>query len=670
MSAGHRFSVFCRGDAEFVRQQIRVGLQSNPRLASLWLAASAVTEQAIIAQSQANQYLGQQTDVLVFDASEVCRPDALAAALGTLRGGGLFFMLLPANTDNFWLQRFISLAEDFARDGKHAIFWQSTQPWPKISWPPPQPQTDFALTDDQQTALPAILKVALGHRRRPLLITADRGRGKSTLLGLAAANLVSQGKTQILLTAPSKAAANGVLASFQRQLAAQNSQSDAVTGALRFVAPDELLDTLPAADLLLVDEAAALPQAMLKKLLKCYPRIVFASTLHGYEGSGLGFKYQFSKLLDQQAPGWQQISLSAPVRWTAEDPLEQFSYQALLMAAELPDITQIPSTVETPQFMQIMAADLAKDELLLTEVFALLVNAHYRTRPSDLQALLDDKNRTVWLLQEQQRLVGVCWLNQEGPLDVELAEAVHQGKRRLKSDLLPQTLLTHAGDLQAAELTYQRIIRIAVRPDYQRQGLGSDLLTKLLPQLPKASDVLGCSFALQLDLFRFWQNNGFVPVRLGLHEDTVSAGRAVVMLRACTDQGHRQILALQQRLAEQWPLLLPRYFADLPAEAVFAISCSLPLTAPELSAGDQADIDSFVTGQRVLEFSFVPLLKLVWQQLPKAAFTHCDQAQQALLIQVFLQQQPLNDICRQHLLSGHKALLAALREAFGQLLSD
>lgn len=662
-----RLSVFCQGDSALARQQIRNGLRLNATLKVLWLAATADPRQSIISQAQANQYLGQEKDVLVFDASELCRPDALASALGTLRGGGLFFMLLPDNTDSLWLRRFIGLAENFASQTASAIFWQSGSGWPAVAWPNLPQNNDFVLTDDQQNALQAIQKVALGHRRRPLLITADRGRGKSTVLGVAAADLVSHGKTQILVTAPSKSAVSSCLESFQRQLA---GRSDNVISALRFIAPDELIKTLPAADLLLVDEAAALPQVILKRLLESYSRIVFASTMHGYEGSGLGFKYQFTKLLNQQAPGWQQLNLSTPVRWAVNDRLEQFSYQALLMDAELKDSIQVPVAFDQLQLIQVTAAQIAADDFLLRALFALLIAAHYRTRPSDLLALLDDKNRTLWLLQDNQHLYGVCWLNQEGPLDESLAKAVHQGQRRLKGDLLPQSLLTHAGDLQAAGLHYQRIIRIAVRPECQHQGLGSVLLAKLTEALPAPTDLLGCSFAMQQDLFNFWLGNGYLPVRLGLHEDTVSAGRAVVMLKACSEKGAAQITTLQQRLAQQWPLLLPRYFADLPAESVLAVSCSLPLATIELSADDLADIESFTGAQRALEFSFVPLHKFIWQQLNTKAFACTDKVQQALLIQVFLQQQPLPAVCQQHQLNGHKALLAALREALQPLIAD
>lgn len=664
MLAGQRFSVFCQGDSQIVRQQITAYLSQQPALRCLWLAQHSEPAQQIISQTQANQFLGQEVDVLVFDASEICRPDALAAALGTLRGGGLFFMLLPETTQSLWLKRFIRLAKDFAEQSEQAIFWRADQPWPKLPVINPRQQTDFQLTSDQQTARQAIEKVVHGHRRRPLLVTADRGRGKSAILGIAAADFLKQGAAlRVLVTAPSKPS---VTTLFEHAA----SQSEWRAKQLRFIAPDELLETLPAADLLLVDEAAALPQPLLQQLLQHYPRLVFASTLHGYEGAGLGFKYQFAKHLNVHTPGWQSVTLAEPVRWSADDPLEKFSYQALLMAAELIGELADLQSLSQLTVTAVTSAVLAEDEALLQSVYALLVAAHYRTRPSDLQALLDDTDRTLYLLKNQQQLLGVCWLNQEGPLTEDLALAVHQGQRRLKGALLPQSLLAHAGQLSAATLNYQRIIRIAVRPALQQQGLGSYVLEALTALLPADTDVVGCSFAFQQDIYRFWLNNGYLPVRLGLHEDTVSAGRAVVMLRAVTDKGAMQIAALQQRLAEQWPALLRHYFANLPAVAVLSISQSLPLAAPSLNADDRMDIESFIDGQRELAFSFVPLTKLIWRDLKTTGFARCDEQYQQLLIQVFLQQLPLTAVCQLHQLNGRKALLAELRLALRCLRAD
>ncbi|MCW1891328.1 hypothetical protein OK016_27805 [Vibrio chagasii] len=46
-------------------------------------------------------------------------------------------------------------------------------------------------------------------------------------------------------------------------------------GSLRFVAPDELLNRKPDCDLLLVDEAAAIPIPMLKSMVDSYRGMVF-----------------------------------------------------------------------------------------------------------------------------------------------------------------------------------------------------------------------------------------------------------------------------------------------------------------------------------------------------------------------------------------------------------
>ncbi|MEI8631519.1 hypothetical protein P4S72_04165 [Vibrio sp. PP-XX7] len=56
----------------------------------------------------------------------------------------------------------------------------------------------------QEHVIQSIIHVVEGHRKRPLVMIADRGRGKSSALGIAAAMLMQRRPTfTIMVTAPS-----------------------------------------------------------------------------------------------------------------------------------------------------------------------------------------------------------------------------------------------------------------------------------------------------------------------------------------------------------------------------------------------------------------------------------------------------------------------------------
>ena len=327
-----------------------------------------------------------------------------------------------------------------------------------------------------------ILHCARGHRSRPLVLSADRGRGKSAALGLAAGRLLASGQAQrILLTAPSQATVQNVL-----------RWADHHQG-LQFFSPDRLLQERPDGDLLLIDEAAAIPTGLLVELLKHYHRIVFATTLHGYEGSGRGFAVRMRQILDQETPGWQHLQLATPIRWHQDDPLEPLLTRLLLLDAEVSTPTHLAAE---PSFQQLTQAQLLADEALLRQLFGLLVLAHYQTSPSDLRTLLDSPQLEIFALRQDEQLLAVTLLCREGDLPGELAEAIWAGRRRPRGQLLPQSLLAHAGYQDAGTYRYARIMRIAVHPRWQGQGLGRRLVAGLERHYRRQGlDFLGCAFA-------------------------------------------------------------------------------------------------------------------------------------------------------------------------------
>lgn len=626
--------------------------------------------------AKALQRLGQECDTLVFNAFSGFHPDAFGALAGTLRAGGLLLLLTPPRGE--WPAypdpdrlRLVAQPEDAGRAG-HGFIARLTRLLaggdPALSstlseegapWQPLGPARP--LSADQANALPAIHKVLHGHRRRPLVLSADRGRGKSALLGLAAADLLRQDPTlQIVVTAPSQSTVNTLFAHAAKALTA----TPELLAGLSYVSPDRLVQGALQPDLLLVDEAAAIPTPLLEAMLARHSRIVFATTEHGYEGTGRGFHLRFKRVLDRQTPDWQELHLSEPIRWSQHDPLEPLVFRLLGLDADVLS----PSPPVSPRWRQIGQDALAEDEALLNQLFGLLVLAHYQTSPSDLRSLLESPDLDIHLLEQEQSLLGVALVAREGKIASALAQDIWAGRRRPRGHLLPQSLLAHAGFMTAGERSYARVMRIAIHPSLHRHGLGSLLLTELEAYYrAQGLDYLGSAFSASADLLPFWRKAGLTALRIGLQRDAASGSHAALLLKALKTELGSELDQWRQRFVRQLPTLLAGELKGLDTELVWqCLRGDGGADAAELDEFERLELSCFAHHHKPFELCQSSLQR--WLANHVAVLDELMPAERQLLISTIWQYAPWAELASALKLAGKPALIKSLRTLVARLL--
>ncbi len=664
--------------AQGARQPVRAKLEQEV-LPFLCGEGLLVSDQPLGALSpldsrQAHRHLGRTLDFLLFDAYVGFNPNAFGQLCGTLRGGGVLVLLTPpeddwpAYTDPEYASlcvepfepeqlegHFLSYLTDELKDYSAQVRLTPDQIFLPEHWPASQSQWRLngpCRTEDQAQAVDAVMQTAK-RRRRPLVLTADRGRGKSAALGIAAAQLLQQEKS-VLVTAPDRAAISALES--QVEVLAPKQAS-----VLRFLRPDELLKANPQADLLLVDEAAAIPVPVLLTLLQRYPRVVFATTLHGYEGNGQGFSLRFLKRLRQLGQSYDQLHLDTPIRWASPDPLECLCNRLLMLDADPPE----PAEKGELRFQHLERARLAENRPLLNALFGLLVLAHYRTTPGDLRILLDSPNLEVFSVSRKGEPLACALVAREGPLEAELSKAVWAGRRRPRGHLMPQTLIAQEGWQEAAEWRGWRIIRIAVHPGVQQQGIGQQLLEHIQQQArAEGVDYMGASFASEPGLLRFWQSAEYWPVRLGEQRDPVAGSHALLVLKPLVARLEPWFAEARNWYKQSLLLRLSGQLQDLEAEYLPELMKGLPVEALDTSVIRR--LEGFVHDQRNLESSLVPLTVLLHTSLPLWHRLELTADDVQLLCQRILRQQSASGVEKPH---GKKAQLERLRLLSGQLLS-
>lgn len=631
----HRRLIVVSGSAVWCRERATALPGADGDM--LWIGEEAPAGIRALPAERSRKILGGELDTLVFDAHCGFDPDAFGATLGAVRGGGLALLLTPPVTA--WpafadpqLQRVVVAGHDpGAARGRYitrlirilradpCLWWlEEGRPLPPLPDCPPPSATGSAdqlsppfRTADQARAVAAILRTATGHRRRPTVLTADRGRGKSAAMGIAAARLLEERDCDIVVTAPRRDAAEPLFA-LCAALGTQQPQSGG--SVLEFLAPDELVRHPPPADLVLVDEAAGIPTPLLAQMLARFPRIVFATTVHGYEGTGRGFALRFQRLLDRETPHWNPVRLETPIRWAPDDPVEALAFRALLMdAGAAPDAVVAPAEPEQCPVEFLDRDRLADDEPLLRELFGLLVNAHYRTTPLDLRHLLDGPNLTIAVQRHQGHVVATALVAREGGFDTATARAIWAGRRRPRGHLLAQSLAAYLGIEEGPQLLGARILRIAVHPAAQRRGFGRRLITRI-GELSRAQglDYLGSSFGATPELMRFWAACGCRPIRIGHRREAASGQHSALVLLPLSQRGQAIGELARERYRRGLQIGLGSTLADLEPElAAFLLEETTPLDGLEMDEHDWRDVVAFAFALRGYEAAQAAIERLV-----------------------------------------------------------
>lgn len=222
-------------------------------------------------------------------------------------------------------------------------------------------------TFDQAKAVVTFLDAASDKSlRSTVALTASRGRGKSAALGLAMAGAIALGYSNIFVTAPSPENLRTLFEFIVKGLDSLGfaehidyelieSSNPAFERApirvnvfkshrqtVQYVQPQHV-SSLAQAELLVIDEAAAIPLPLVKSMLG--PYLVFlCSTVNGYEGTGRSLSLKLIQQLRSQSIAataaaaaqtkstgdqgtgriFREVTLDEPIRYAQGDKIESW----------------------------------------------------------------------------------------------------------------------------------------------------------------------------------------------------------------------------------------------------------------------------------------------------------------------------------------------------------
>ena len=507
-----------------------------------------------------------------------------------------------------------------------------------------------------------------------VILSGKRGRGKSSVLGMALKAYAANNNQAVHVCIVSQTRSN--IEPIYKQLASDDSptltdQLIPQSLYLSFRPPDEFLKAKPDIDLLIIDEAAAIPLPQLYKILQTHQNIILSTTTDGYEGTGMGFTSKLNTYLNDKAIPVSRIELTYPLRWAEDDVVEQFLKETLFIGQnEIPKIARAKNSIDTNKlkFKKLNRNKLIRDTNLIKQLFSLLSSAHYRTTPGDLRYMLDAPDVEIWVAQCNEAILAAIMLGHEGGLPESIHNDIWLGKRRLQGHLIPQCLTAQCGFRQTCKLNYNRILRIAVHKAYQNMGIGKRLANHVLGRDLRNTnlDYFGVSFGFETKLYQFWRALGFFAVKLGHRENARSGTRSLMMLKPCSDKTSELSACLRKRHENELAFLskLDKLMFENNHACLLDSHHILP-DSINCEAQEKLDIYSFAHGNRQFSHCHWVLSKYTNQSLDNKTTKALLNTDQIKLLNLKVLQNKSWKTCADILgYTGKKETLINLRLAF------
>lgn len=373
--------------------------------------------------------------------------------------------------------------------------------------------------------------------RRLVCLTSGRGRGKSAALGMAIGSAVAFGYSNIVVTAPSNENVTTVFEFITKTLEAlgfrphsdyveiskrldngsETTQSIYSTQkgnrqvrevpnqiiinknnhrqCIQFVPANECQSVVSNAEILVIDEAAAIPLPVVKGLISSGNHLtLMSSTVHGYEGTGRALSLKLVQEIKRN-PSFvvSELEMKMPIRYSLNDGIEKWLHGLLCLdSTEAPTLkNKLVSPGDCKLYVvnrDALFSHHKATERFLRNIVSLFVSSHYKNSPDDLMLMSDAPKHHVMALippvTEEDAQVPEVYVAIQIALEGRIGSrdqifAKTAGALRPSGDMIPWTLSQQFSDTDFGQLNGVRIVRIAVHPSLARMGYGSEAIKQL-----------------------------------------------------------------------------------------------------------------------------------------------------------------------------------------------